>query len=125
MPLQNKVLLGIPKEDIKPINITDSNFVGLLKFKEFNEQSSKARSFTVREIFIKQLLQLKSLSVDKALAITAMYPTPSSLLAAYRACNSTDEAEKLLSNIRGGVLKRPIGLVISKIIYQFYNNLSD
>ena len=91
-----------------------------MKFQTFQEASVKMKKFTVREIFIKQLLQLRTLSIDKAFAITEIYPTPKLLLLAYKDCNSQGEAEGLLAKIQFGKLNRPIGMTISKILYQFY-----
>lgn len=115
----NKVLISCAKDDLKPID-DRSDFVPLMKFMEFNALSSKTKHLTAREIFIKQLLQLKLLSVDKVLAITSVYPTPKALINAYKACDER-AGENLLADIKHGAIKRPIGQAISKTIYQFYN----
>lgn len=94
----------------------------LMEFKEFNKASTKSKDPTVQEIFIKQLLQLKGLSVDKAVAIAEVYPTPRSLFREYRMCITQKEAEDMLAGIQFGALKKTIGPVISKTIYQLYCN---
>lgn len=94
----------------------------LMEFSEFNKMSSKSKDPTVQEIFIKQLLQLKGLSVDKAMAIANSYPTLRNLFLAYDACKSTVEREELLAGIQYGPLKRTIGSAMSKTIYQLYWN---
>lgn len=68
---------------------------------------------------MKQLLQLKGVSVDKALAIVDKYPTPHSLMSAYKEVGAK-EGEKLLSTITYGKLSKKIGLVISRTLYQLY-----
>lgn len=73
----------------------------------------------VKEQFIKQLLQLKGLSVEKALAIVKLYPTPKTLKLAYENC-SVSQGEKLLSSIKYGKLKNNIGPVLSKALYQLF-----
>lgn len=71
-------------------------------------------------MFVKQLLQLKGVSVDKALAIVEKYPTPRSLMLEYRD-NAGVKGEKLLSTIPYGKLRKNIGPTISKTIYQLYS----
>jgi crossover junction endonuclease MUS81 len=78
------------------------------------------QALRVQDLFIKQLLQLHGVSVEKAQAIVAQYPTPRVLMAAYQAKGSA--GEKLLANIRYGSLDRHIGPVISRTIHQFYTN---
>lgn len=68
-------------------------------------------------MFIKQLIQLKGLSVDKALAIAELYPTPRRLIAAFR---GSSKPELLLANIQSGPLNRNVGPAISKAVYQLY-----
>jgi len=76
------------------------------------------QALSVRDLFIKQLVQLHGLSVQKAQAIVERYQTPRALMAAYEAEGSA--GEKLLANIRYGSLNRLIGPVISRTIHQFY-----
>jgi crossover junction endonuclease MUS81 len=76
------------------------------------------QALRVQDLFMKQLLQLHGVSVEKAQAIVGQYPTPRVLMAAYQAKGSA--GEKLLSNIQYGSLDRLIGPVISRTIHQFY-----
>ncbi|CAB0032172.1 unnamed protein product [Trichogramma brassicae] len=71
--------------------------------------------FKIREMFIKQLLQLKGLSVDKAVAIAELYPTPKILSNALKQSD-----DKLLADVVAGPNKRKIGPAISKTVYQLY-----
>lgn len=98
--------------------------INLMDFKEFFKESGKMRNFTIRDMFNRQLVSLKSLSIDKALAITEVYPTPQSLLSAYDRCFDESEAMNLLSSIPCGKLKRPLGSTISQIIYKLYREKS-
>ncbi|XP_023335234.1 crossover junction endonuclease EME1 isoform X2 [Eurytemora carolleeae] len=69
------------------------------------------------------LMQVTIISLEKASAITRVYPSPSSLIQAYRTCDSRKEAECLLANIEirrldtlvGGI--RRIGDEISRKVY--------
>lgn len=71
-------------------------------------------------MFIRQLLQLSGMSVEKAIAVVDKYPTPKLLQLAYLNC--TVNGEKLLSTIQYGNQNRKIGIVISKTIYQLFTN---
>lgn len=68
-------------------------------------------------MFIKQLVQLRGLSVEKALAIVEKYNCPKSLMMAYERNGS----DKMLADISAGNLKRKIGPVISKAVFDLYN----
>lgn len=94
----------------------------MMKFDEFNKFSTKSRNFTTRELFVKQLLQLKTLSVDKVLAILKVYPTPRALMDAYESCDDVSSAENLLADIKFGIIAKSIGPMISKNLYHLYNN---
>lgn len=117
---KEKTLISCLKKDRE--DLTDEDQEALFEFKEFAKASTKSKDPTVGEIFIKQLLQLKGLSVEKALAIAEVYPTPQKLFKAYQRCPFQKEAECLLADIQYGPLKRTIGTVISKTIYQLFNN---
>lgn len=114
----DKVLISCPKNNLG--TVLNNDFIPVLNFNEFNQLSSKTKNLKIREIFIKQLLQLKTLSVDKALAITTVYPTPKSLIDVYSKCQSESEGINVLSGITFGPLRKSIGPQISKILYQFY-----
>lgn len=69
-------------------------------------------------MFIRQLLQLKGISIDKAFAIVERYPTPRILFDTLQ--NSDCSGDSLLSSIEFGDKKRLLGASISKTIYQLY-----
>ena len=72
----------------------------------------------VSEMFIRQLLQLKGMSVDKATAIRERYPTTRLLIDALQ--RSDCNGELLLSSIELSDEKRQLGAAINKTIYQLY-----
>lgn len=79
------------------------------------------RNFRIRDLFVRQLLQLKTLTLDKALAIVQHFPTPAHLLRKYTACADQTEAEMVLANIPCGPTKKSLGPVISKCLYHLYH----
>ncbi|XP_043510455.1 crossover junction endonuclease MUS81 isoform X3 [Frieseomelitta varia] len=111
---KEKNLIGCKKEVVTQTNISN-NTCNFMVFEEFNKAASKQKVFKVNEMFVRQLLQLKGMSIDKALAIVEHYSTPRLLIEAFR-----ESGELLLANIEFGDKKRLIGPIISKTIYQLY-----
>uniref|UniRef100_A0A182SRL7 Crossover junction endonuclease MUS81 n=1 Tax=Anopheles maculatus TaxID=74869 RepID=A0A182SRL7_9DIPT len=91
--------------------------IPLLSFDYFYKQSSKTRDSTVRDIFMKQLLQIKLLTIEKVNAIVEKYPTPQCLFRAYEHCPSETERQRML-NLPYGPTNRMIGEKLSKVVYQ-------
>ncbi|XP_063699628.1 crossover junction endonuclease MUS81 [Culicoides brevitarsis] len=118
---REKLLVSCLKADLEKKE-KSATMEYLMEFEEFNKASTKKGDPTVQEIFVKQLLQLKGLSVDKAIAIVEVYPTPKSLQIAYKNCFLTKDAENLLADIVHGPLRKPIGPAISKTLHQLYTN---
>lgn len=79
------------------------------------------RNFRIRDLFVRQLLQLKTLTLDKALAIVQHFPTPKHLLRKYESCDDQKEAEMVVANVPYGPTRKAIGPVISKCLYHFYH----
>ncbi|KAM4847415.1 structure-specific endonuclease subunit MUS81 isoform X3 [Urocitellus parryii] len=75
---------------------------------------------SVREVFARQLMQVRGISGEKAAALVDRYSTPASLLAAYDACATPKEQEMLLSTIKCGRLQRNLGPVLSRTLSQLY-----
>lgn len=77
------------------------------------------QNLKIHEMFIKQLVQLKGLSAEKAVAITQKYPTPRDLMTAFK---KSENPEMLLSNLSYGLTNRNIGPTISRTIFKLYSN---
>ncbi|XP_043826615.1 crossover junction endonuclease MUS81 isoform X2 [Dromiciops gliroides] len=92
----------------------------LFTFSDFNEGAMKNKAQSVREVFARQLMQVRGVSGEKAAALLEKYSTPASLLAAYDACSSPQEQEKLLSSIKCGRLQRNLGPALSRTLCQLY-----
>lgn len=119
----DKTLLSCTKEEEAKC---DRNFSPcadscvLMTFGEFNEGAVKNKAQTVKEVFARQLMQISGVSGEKAAAILEKYSTLASLLDAYKACRTSEEREKLLSNIKCGKLQRNLGPALSKTLSQLY-----
>ncbi|XP_078197549.1 structure-specific endonuclease subunit MUS81 isoform X9 [Callithrix jacchus] len=79
---------------------------------------------SVREVFARQLMQVRGVSGEKAAALVDRYSTPASLLAAYDACATPKEQETLLSTIKCGRLQRNLGPALSRTLSQLYCSYS-
>lgn len=73
----------------------------------------------VSDLFIKMLLQIKGMSVEKACAVVEHYPTPALLKQAYE-LNTASQGEKLLAKITFGAYNKTIGCVLSQIVYGLF-----
>lgn len=126
-----KILCGCAKERLPPpqsdlplTNNDDDDMATLMHFGEFNQSASKWGAVTIKDFFVRQLIQLDKMTVEKAMAITNVYPTPRALLNAYAdpqlVANDTAR-QALLSKITYGASRRAIGASLSKIIFDLYH----
>ncbi|XP_066108163.1 crossover junction endonuclease MUS81 isoform X2 [Saccopteryx bilineata] len=96
----------------------------LLTFNDFNMGAIKNKAQSVREVFARQLMQVRGVSGEKAAALVDRYSTPASLLAAYDACATPKEQEMLLSTVKCGRLQRNLGPALSRTLSQLYCSCS-
>nr|AAL28066.1 MUS81 endonuclease [Mus musculus] len=108
---------GAAESEAKP---STNPLCSLLTFSDFNAEAVKNKAQSVREVFARQLMQVRGLSGEKAAAVVDRYSTPASLLAAYDACATAKEQEMLLSTIKCGRLQRNLGPALSRTLYQLY-----
>lgn len=108
---------GDPGSETRP---SPNPLCSLLTFSDFNAGAIKNKAQSVREVFARQLMQVRGVSGEKAAALVDRYSTPSSLLAAYDACSSPKEQEMLLSTVKCGRLQRNLGPVLSRTLSQLY-----
>ncbi|XP_060866513.1 crossover junction endonuclease MUS81 isoform X1 [Metopolophium dirhodum] len=94
-----------------------SNVVKLISFKTFSSGSAKNKNMTVRDMLIRQLLQIRGLSVHKAFAIVEQYPSPKLLVNAFRRSDNP----LLLANISYGIPIKTVGPAVSKTLFQIYS----
>ncbi|KAM6158129.1 crossover junction endonuclease MUS81 [Rhynchocyon petersi] len=108
---------GHPEPGAEP---SPSPLCSLLTFSDFNAGAIKNKAQSIREVFARQLMQVRGVSGEKAAALVDRYSTPASLLAAYDACTTPKEQEMLLSTIKCGRLQRNLGPALSKTLAQLY-----
>ncbi|XP_051156626.1 crossover junction endonuclease MUS81 [Leptopilina boulardi] len=114
---KSKRLSSCDKKDLNSPN-TSKNSESLMVFEKFDKDNAKTKPRKVKEMFLRQLIQIKGVSADKAVAIGEIFPTPKLLYTAL--VDSESRGENLLEPLQYGLAKRQIGPVISKTIYQLY-----
>lgn len=97
-------------------NLSSPVVVRLPEFKSFISGLGKIRSFTSKEMFTKQLVQLNGLSADKAWTITSKYVTPMAFIEA-----AAENGPLFLADLEYGLLNRRIGPTISSVLHKFYS----
>ncbi|KAL2805879.1 crossover junction endonuclease MUS81 isoform 2 [Daubentonia madagascariensis] len=115
---------GIPGDPESGAGPSPDPLCSLLTFSDFNAGAMKNKAQSVREVFARQLMQVRGVSGEKAAALVERYSTPASLLAAYDACASPKEQETLLSTIKCGRLRRNLGPALSRTLAQLYCSYS-
>lgn len=119
-----KILCSCAKDTLpEQQNLITGDTISLMLFSEFNQSASKWGAVEVKDFFVRQLVQLSKMSVEKAMAIANVYPTPRALLQAYEKAGNEAAGRALLSGITYGQGKgRAIGLSLSKIIFDLYHH---
>ncbi|XP_028131482.2 crossover junction endonuclease MUS81 [Diabrotica virgifera virgifera] len=115
---EKKTLFRCEKESIAPLDLND-DVASLMSFTDFNKSSIKNRPMMVTDLFIKMLIQIRGMSVAKAVSITEFYPTPMLLRKAYEDCVDEASKEKLLEGIMCG--NRKLGSTLSTTVHQLFN----
>ncbi|XP_007942950.1 crossover junction endonuclease MUS81 [Orycteropus afer afer] len=111
---------GTPENPEPGAGPSPNPLCSLLTFSDFNAGAVKNKAQSVREVFARQLMQVRGMSGEKAAALVDRYSTPASLLAAYDACETPKEQEMMLSTIKCGRLQRNLGPALSKTLSQLY-----
>jgi len=92
-------------------------------FDDFTALTLKTQVLSVQEMFVKQLMQMAGLTVEKAAAIVQLYPTPGALMAAYDALSNEKQRDALLEDIQFKEGPRSkIGPAISTKVSRLYND---
>lgn len=89
------------------------------RFDIFQDLLNKSDLVTVKDLFIKMLMTIKGVSLEKLVMIQRKFPTPKSLITAYAGCDSLKAKELLLLTSSSNELgSKKIGPALSKKIYE-------
>ncbi|KAI8929853.1 hypothetical protein BC831DRAFT_395861 [Entophlyctis helioformis] len=86
----------------------------LLTYEAFSGINGKSNGFTLGDIWLRQLMCIRGVSSEKALAIAAKYPTSRALLQALAEARDQASKETLLRSIGEG--RRGVGLSLARSI---------
>lgn len=92
----------------------------LMSWQEFNDGGYKRKKVCTREMFIRALMVVRSMSLERALTITTVYPTVTALLEAFDGCDEVRHKDKLLADLRCPISGRRIGPALSKVLKQMF-----
>lgn len=84
----------------------------------------KTNLMTVKELYLRALMSVKGISLEKALMIQSRYPTFKTLLKAYRRCAAEADAKTLIQNeLKDAPGNRKIGKSLSHTLWETFGKL--
>lgn len=93
-------------------------------FESFQAAMSKSSLLSLRTLFIKMLMAIRGITLDKALAIQKVYPTPRHLLEAYQSLSTVDEKKLMLFTKLGtGIMRKKITKLLSEKVYEVWGKI--
>ncbi|CAG8463046.1 8991_t:CDS:2 [Funneliformis caledonium] len=129
---ENTTLYSIPDGAIYRKNFLDlkqhlatiyANRTFHVSYASYSELNSKSRSLTLKDTFVKLLMTVRGISVEKAAEIAKVYSTPHHLFEAYNSLNNEEAKKKMLMEIGGNMVRRrKIGTSLSEKVYQIWNS---
>ncbi|CAG8494658.1 7514_t:CDS:2 [Dentiscutata erythropus] len=97
----------------------------LVTYSSYSDLNSKSKPLTLKDTFVRMLMTIRGISVDKAAEITKIYPTPRKLIEEFDSLTTENDKKKMIMNACNGIIRRKkIGPALSDKIYQiwFANN---
>ncbi|PWW71734.1 hypothetical protein C7212DRAFT_303145 [Tuber magnatum] len=90
----------------------------------FSTLVSKSASLNLRDVYLKMLMCVRGISLEKALRIQKMYPTPIELVEAYERCASEDEMKEMIMKQFANVLgRKKVGPAISAKVAEVWTGV--
>lgn len=96
------------------------NNVRYLSLNEFQVDNTKDAHLTVRDVFARQLMQVRGCSASRAAAIVALYPTAASLCAAYAKAGNDVQRSRMLAELRPADAAQRVGPQLSDDIFRAF-----
>ncbi|KAG1132307.1 hypothetical protein G6F42_002479 [Rhizopus arrhizus] len=101
----------------------ESNSVYLISYPVYNQINSKNGSTNLHEIYLRMLMCIKGVNAEKALALMRIYPTPHSLLNAFRNKPKSVAINLAKDATQTQISRRRWGTHISEKLYQIWGSL--
>uniref|UniRef100_A0A060T3F0 Crossover junction endonuclease MUS81 n=1 Tax=Blastobotrys adeninivorans TaxID=409370 RepID=A0A060T3F0_BLAAD len=97
-----------------------------IDYDSFSKALSKSGRMTLRRLYIRMLMTIRGLTLEKAIAIQKVYPTPQTLFLAYSAQGSETEKKLLIYNaLKDSISKKRVTKPLSEKIYQVWGTHPD
>ncbi|KAJ3276736.1 Crossover junction endonuclease mus81 [Terramyces sp. JEL0728] len=93
----------------------------LLPLITFNELMTKTKAFTIGDVYMRQILSIRGVSQDKALAIVKKYPTLKSLYQDIHSAETEKEKIALFADMGSNAPRKLIGPALAKKIIQIFS----
>ncbi|CAO3635606.1 unnamed protein product [Mucor hiemalis] len=95
----------------------------LVSYPMFSELNTKNGSTSLHEVYLRMLMTIKGVNAERALSLIQVYPTPHSLLTAFKD-KSVTEAKNLVKNAtQNHISRRRWGTQISERLYDIWGSL--
>ncbi|KAG7798200.1 hypothetical protein KL929_002165 [Ogataea haglerorum] len=104
---------------LSQVSTDNPGFQCVYNFITFQSLLSKSNMVSVREMFIRMLMTIKGVSLDKAIAIQLHYGTPKNLIDSYTNCTG-DKPRMVHDALKDQVGNRKIGAALSSKIYEVW-----
>ncbi|CAG8552039.1 18251_t:CDS:2 [Gigaspora rosea] len=93
----------------------------LVTYSSYSDLNSKSKPLTLKDTFVRMLMTIRGISVDKAAEIIKNYPTPRKLIQEFNSLTNEDDKKKMIMNACNGIIRRKkIGPSLSDKIYQIW-----
>lgn len=91
-----------------------------IPFGMFNELMTKTKAFIIGDVYLRQLLSIRGISQEKAMAIVKKYPTIISLYQDLIKAETEKERVAVLTSIGSNPVRKLIGPALAKKIIQLF-----
>ncbi|CAG8819013.1 14376_t:CDS:2, partial [Gigaspora margarita] len=93
----------------------------LVTYSSYSDLNSKSKPLTLKDTFVRMLMTIRGISVDKAAEIIKNYPTPRKLIQEFNSLPNENDKKKMIMNACNGIIRRKkIGPSLSDKIYQIW-----
>ncbi|CUS09478.1 unnamed protein product [Tuber aestivum] len=95
-----------------------------INYSIFSTLVSKSASLNLRDVYLKMLMCVRGISLEKALQIQRAYPTPIELVEAYERCASEDEMkEMIMKQFASALGRKKVGPAISAKVAEVWTGV--
>ncbi|KAI8833850.1 hypothetical protein BJ741DRAFT_254463 [Chytriomyces cf. hyalinus JEL632] len=95
------------------------NTVYSLTFQEFSRQNTKTKNFCLGDVWIRQLMTVPGMSLEKSVFFSRTFKTGAGLFKSLASCSSDTEREKVIQGA-GGESRKAIGNALAKKILNLF-----